>query len=228
MSVPADQNERAATAQEAALPPGFKLTELGLLPEAWQVVRLGEVFEIQQGKSLSPKSRSGSQMRPFLRTANVLWGRIDLSHLDYMHFEENEEQRLALRPGDMLVCEGGDIGQTAIWNGQIQPCYYQDHLHRLHSIHSDVEPAFYMYWMETAYTILRLYGGAGNKTTIPNLSQSRLSSFLIPLPPFAEQQEIARILQAVDAKIAAEEKRKEALAALFQSLLAELMSGGGG
>jgi hypothetical protein len=60
------------------LPAGFRLTELGPRPEAWQVMRLGEVFEIQQGKSLSPKSRSGSRMRPFLRTANVLWGRVDL------------------------------------------------------------------------------------------------------------------------------------------------------
>ncbi len=54
------------------LRPGFKVTEIGPLPEEWQVVRLGEVFEIQQVKSLSPKSRSGSRMRPFLRTANVL------------------------------------------------------------------------------------------------------------------------------------------------------------
>ncbi|MEF3274019.1 MAG: restriction endonuclease subunit S [Chloroflexus sp.] len=69
-------------------------TEIGPMPAHWRVVRLGEVFEIQQGKSLSPKSRSGSRMRPFLRTANVLWGKIDLSNLDYMHFEEAEENDL--------------------------------------------------------------------------------------------------------------------------------------
>ncbi|MEJ5349866.1 MAG: restriction endonuclease subunit S [Desulfosoma sp.] len=108
------------------LPAGFRLTELGPLPEEWRVVRLGEVFEIQQGKSLSPKSRSGSPMRPFLRTANVLWGRVDLSTLDYMHFEEAEERKLGLKAGDLLVCEGGDIGRTAIWNRQIGACYYQN------------------------------------------------------------------------------------------------------
>ncbi len=89
-------------------------------------------------------------MRPFLRTSNVLWGRIDLSTVDYMHFEEDEEQRLALKAGDLLVCEGGEIGRTAIWNGQIEPCYYQNHLHRLRSRRSDIEPVFYMYWMEVA------------------------------------------------------------------------------
>ena len=203
----------------------FKETEIGLVPEHWEVVRLGEIFEIQQGKALSPKSRFGSRMRPFLRTANILWGRIDLSNVDYMHFEESEEQRLALRAGDLLVCEGGDIGRTAIWNGQIQPCYYQNHLHRLRPNCSDVEPTFYMYWMETAWTILRLYGGAGNKTTIPNLSQSRLSSFPIPFPSLSEQRTIARVLRTVDKKLQAEEARKQALEALFKSLLNNLMTG---
>lgn len=203
----------------------LKETEIGLVPEHWEVVRLGEIFEIQQGKALSPKSRFGSRMRPFLRTANILWGRIDLSNVDYMHFEESEEQRLALRAGDLLVCEGGDIGRTAIWNGQIQPCYYQNHLHRLRPNCSDVEPTFYMYWMETAWTILRLYGGAGNKTTIPNLSQSRLSSFPIPFPSLSEQRTIARVLRTVDKKLQAEEARKQALEALFKTLLNNLMTG---
>jgi len=69
------------------IPDGYRLTELGLLPEEWRVVRLGEIFEIQQGKALSPKARSGNRKRPFLRAANVLWGRIDLTVLDEMHFE---------------------------------------------------------------------------------------------------------------------------------------------
>ncbi|GBC94964.1 Type-1 restriction enzyme EcoKI specificity protein [bacterium HR16] len=203
----------------------LKDTEIGPIPQHWQVVRLGEVFEIQQGKSLSPKSRAGTRMRPFLRTANILWGRVDLTHLDEMHFEEAEEKRLALQYGDLLVCEGGDIGRTAMWEGQIAPCYYQNHLHRLRTSRSDISPLFYMYWMDAAWRLQNLYGGAGNKTTIPNLSQSRLASFSIPLPPLSEQQEIVRILQAVDRKMEAEEGRKRALDALFQTLLHELMSG---
>ncbi|MCS7249269.1 MAG: restriction endonuclease subunit S [Anaerolineales bacterium] len=199
-------------------------TELGPLPAHWQVVRLGEVFEIQQGKSLSPKSRSGPRMRPFLRTVNVLWGRIDLTSIDEMHFEEAEEDRLALKPGDLLVCEGGDIGRTAIWEGQLPICLYQNHLHRLRARGENTLPTFYMYWMQHAWTFLGIYSGAGNKTTIPNLSRSRLSSFLIPLPPLAEQREIARILQAVDRRIQAEEAHVHALEALFRTLLHELMT----
>jgi type I restriction enzyme S subunit len=79
--------------------------------------------------------------------------------------------------------------------------------------------------MQAALTLFRLYGGTGNRTTIPNLSKSRLSSFLVPFPPLPEQEEIARLLRAVDCKIQVEEARKQALDALFQTLLHHLMTG---
>ncbi len=212
--VPLDQTE-AVELQE---------TEIGPLPTHWRVVRLEEVFDIQQGKALSRKKDKGLRPRPFLRTANVFWGRLDLSNLDQMDFSEEEEKKYALRPGDLLVCEGGDVGRTAIWEGQLKDVYYQNHLHRLRAKSQDVEPRFVMYWMQTAMTLLGLYLGTSNKTTIPNLSRSRLASFAIPLPPLPEQQEIARMLQAVDARIEAEEKKKAALEALFKTLLHHLMT----
>jgi type I restriction enzyme S subunit len=207
------------------LPEGFKMTELGPLPEEWEVVRLGKLFQIQQGKALSPSARTGGRKRPFLRTANVLWGRVDLGVLDEMHFGEEEEARLALVPGDLLVCEGGDIGRTAIWEGQLPLVLYQNHLHRLRPARAGVDPLFYMYWMQAAWLLLGLYGGAGNKTTIPNLSRSRLAAFRVPLPPLPEQRAIAEILRTVDRKIEAEESRKQALEALFKTLLHHLMTG---
>src|ERR1700674_5557017 len=90
-------------------------TELGTLPPSWRVQRFDSLFAVQQGKQVSKKNRLGDNQRPFLRTKNVFWGRLDLSDLDEMHFTEAEEKRLALKPGDLLICEGGDIGRTAIW-----------------------------------------------------------------------------------------------------------------
>jgi type I restriction enzyme S subunit len=211
---------------EAVLPEGFRMTALGPLPAEWEVVRLGELFEIQQGKALSPRTRAGARKRPFLRTANVLWGRVDLSILDEMHFDEGEEARLALVPGDLLVCEGGDIGRTAIWEGQLPLVLYQNHLHRLRPARAGVDPLFYMYWMQAAWLLLGLYGGAGNKTTIPNLSRSRLAGFPVPLPPLPEQRAIAHVLRTVQRAKEATERVIAALKELKKSLMRHLFTYG--
>ena len=94
-------------------------TELGRLPADWRVGRFDSLFDVQQGRQVSKKNRIGDNQRPFLRTKNVFWNRLDLSDLDEMHFSEADESRLALKPDDLLICEGGDIGRTAIWRGII-------------------------------------------------------------------------------------------------------------
>jgi len=175
----------------------YRETELGQVPQDWQLAELGELFSIQQGKALSPKAREGKSPAPFLRTSNVLWGRLDLSSLDEMDFTEEQLERLSLRPRDLLVCEGGEVGRTAIWHGEVERCSYQNHLHRLRVRNSQVCPEFYMYWMQAALLLLNLYIGAANRTTIANLSKSRLSKFRVPVPSFPEQRKIAAVLGAV-------------------------------
>jgi type I restriction enzyme, S subunit len=165
--------------------------------EGWNWTTLGDLFEIQQGKALSPSARRGINPCPFLRTANVLWGHLALAEVDEMDFSPEEETRFRLAPGDLLVCEGGEIGRTAIWNGELEGCYYQNHLHRLRRFRPDVDPTFVMYWMQYAFLIGRRYAGRGNETTIANLSKSRLAAFEIPHPPLAEQRAIAHILDAI-------------------------------
>ncbi len=208
------------------LPNGFKMTELGPLPEEWGAVRLGEIFEIQQGKALSRKKDKGVRPRPFLRTANVLWGRIDLTTLDFMDFASDEEKKYDLRPDDLLVCEGGEIGRTAIWSGELPGIYYQNHIHRLRCVSEDTCPQFYMYWMQAAFTLLGLYTGAGNKTTIPNLSGSRLAAFLVPSPPLPEQRAIAHVLRTVQKAKEATERVIAAARELKKSLMQHLFTYG--
>ena len=105
-------------------------TELGVLPSEWRVDRFDSLFDVQQGRQVSKGNRIGDNQLPFLRTKNVFWNRVDLVDLDQMHFSETDEKRLALKPDDLLICEGGDIGRTAIWRGAVSRCYYQNHLHR--------------------------------------------------------------------------------------------------
>lgn len=190
---------------------GLKMTDIGPLPKDWQTRKLHELFEIQQGKALSQKHKKGISPHPFLRTANVFWGRIDLVNVDWMDFSSEEINKLGLRAGDLLVCEGGDIGRTAIWDGSIDKCCYQNHLHRLRPINDEAFPLFYMYWMQAAMLILGLYIGTGNKTTIPNLSRGRLAEYLLPLPSLSEQRKIAFVLSVVQE---AKQKTENVIAAL--------------
>ena len=103
----------------------FVETEIGYLPKTWQLQRLGDVFETQLGKMLSQKAHGGDAPRPYLRNKNVQWGSIDTSDMLQMDFSEREKAKFLLRSGDLLVCEGGAPGRSAIWNGTINECYYQ-------------------------------------------------------------------------------------------------------
>ena len=212
--------------QVEEVPAGFKLTELGILPADWETFPLGELFEIKQGKSLSAKQNLGINPRLFLRTANVFWGRIDLSTIDKMDFDEAEIRQLCLKQGDLLVCEGGDIGRTAIWKGELDLCCYQNHLHRLRPLIKGVDPLFYMYWMQEAILQLGFYIGSGNKTTIPNLSQSRLKAFLLPKPEYEEQLAIAYVLSTIHRAIEAQDKVISAARELKKSLMRHLFTYG--
>lgn len=165
--------------------------------EAWTWRPLGELFEIGTGKTMSAAARKGTDKTPFLRTSNVLWDEVDISSVDEMSIPEHELPAKLLKPGDLLVCEEGEIGRAAIWNGQVEPMSFQNHLHRLRPNDRDVEPRFYVYFLQTAFTQLGLFEGEGNKTTIPNLSRSRLAKLEVPQPRLAEQQAISYILGEV-------------------------------
>jgi type I restriction enzyme S subunit len=206
----------------------FKQTKIGPIPVEWEVVHLGDVFEIKQGKALSRKKDKGISPYLFLRTANVLWGRIDLSTVDQMDFTQEEVEKFALKPGDMLVCEGGEIGRTAIWQSESGTYCYQNHLHRLRPTQQDIEPLFYVYWMQAAFLILNLYQGTANVTTIANLSRSRLSQLLLPKPSLPEQRRIAHVLSTIQREIAAQDALIAAAREVKRSLMQRLFTYGPG
>ena len=165
--------------------------------EEWTRCSLGELFEIGAGKTMSAAARNGADKTPFLRTSNVLWDEIDLSSVDEMSIPEHELPAKLLRPGDLLVCEGGEIGRAAIWGGEVEPMSFQNHVHRLRPIVEEVDARFYVYFLQSGFTQLGIYEGAGNKTTIPNLSRSRLAGLDVPQPSLAEQQAISCVLSRV-------------------------------
>jgi len=195
----------------------------------WERRRLGELFDVQQGVAMSPERREGRTPYPFLRTLNVLWGCVDLSMLDKMDFTDEEVSKLSLKPGDLLVCEGGEVGRTAIWRGEMDTCLYQNHIHRLRKLNDTIVPQFYMYWMQAAFQVFGSYSGEESKTTIPNLSGNRLKSFMFPLPPTEEQKRIAAEFKdqmaGVEKLKASIEKELEGINTLPQAILRKAFRG---
>lgn len=192
----------------------------------WAASTIGELFNIGAGKSVTPVARNGERKHPFLRTSNIFWGKIDLRGLDSMHFTDEEIASKDLRKGDLLVCEGGDIGRSAIWNSEIAKCSFQNHLHRLRPKANDIVPRFFMYYLQAGFTQLGIYEGAGNKTTIPNLSRSRLQALEVPKPEKVEQEKIAAVLWKVQRAIEVEEKLITTARELKQSTMRQLFSQG--
>jgi len=203
----------------------LKDTEIGMVPEEWEVNNIGELYNVKQGKQISAKeSKEGKIKKSFLRTSNLTWGKINILKVDSMYFTKEKFGKLKLKKGDILTCEGGDIGRTAIYDDELEECAYQNHLHRLRPKTSDTNNLFFVYWMNYAANQRKLYVFDANRTTIPNLSGSRLKNLKIPKPKLSEQQQISSTLSAIDTKIESEENKKNTLEELFKSTLHNLMT----
>ena len=194
--------------------------------EASVISTIGQLFDVAAGKTMSKAARGGGSQHPFLRTSNIGWGRVDVRKIDTMSFSEEEIRTKTLKPGDLLVCEGGEIGKAAVWNGEIGNCGFQNHLHRLRPRSDEVVPRFYMYYLQAGFTQLGIYEGAGNKTTIPNLSRSRLEGLAVPPPNRTEHAKIAAVLWKAQRAIETEEKLIATACELKQSVLRQLFSRG--
>jgi type I restriction enzyme S subunit len=175
---------------------------------------------------MSAAARSGSDRVPFLRTSNVLWDEIDLAQVDEMSISSAELVAKSVRPGDLLVCEGGEIGRAAVWDGRVPVMSFQNHLHRLRPIDDDVDARFYVYFLQSAFTQLGIFEGAGNRTTIPNLSRNRLAALDVPHPPVHEQQSIARVLSKVREAVTVHERATETAVELKHAVMSNLFTRG--
>ena len=119
---------------------------VGRLPNHWKVCALNYRYEVALGKMLDEKRIRGSFLAPYLRNIDVQWGLINVVDLPEMDFEGGDLIRYALRPGDLLVCEGGEVGRAAIWTSQLEPCFYQKALHRLRCRYPAADDARFMFY----------------------------------------------------------------------------------
>jgi type I restriction enzyme, S subunit len=163
------------------------------LPKGWAWATLGDIADSTLGKMLDRGKERGGQRVPYLRNVNVQWGRIDVDDLLEMEMSADEQEFFSLRKGDLLVCEGGEVGRAAIWNAPIEGVAFQKALHRVRPLGS-VDSKYLMYFFRFAVQtgeLLRYVTGS----TIKHLPQRMLKQVRIPVPPLTEQRRIVATLE---------------------------------
>ena len=165
------------------------------IPESWVWTSIGELFEHNTGKALNASNRDGKMM-DYITTSNLYWDRFDLSVVKQMWFTEEELWRCTAKKGDLLICEGGDIGRAAIWNYDYD-IRIQNHIHRLRA-YTPICTMF-VYYTLYLYKHTGLIGGKG--IGIQGLSSNALHKLLLPLPSITEQKRIVDKIEFVIASI---------------------------
>ena len=163
------------------------------LPENWEICSIMAIAEVDLGKALD-KNKNTGKFYPYLRSVNIKWNEIDLSDIKEMQFEKDELQRYSIIKGDLLICEGGDVGRCCIWSSD-ETIYYQNALHRVR-FHGGCKPKYFLYFMmyleHTGY-LKRISNGV----TIKHLTKTVLTTIPFMLPPIAEQKRIVDEIEKI-------------------------------
>lgn len=164
------------------------------LNEHWMHKKLGDCCSSELGKTLD-EGRNTGKYRPYLCALNVLWGKIDTTVIKQMRIEDEDLNRYLVKKGDLLVCEGGEIGRCAIWDSDDE-IYYQNALHRVR-FYDNYDSTFFMYLL-CYYNDLNLIEKFGKGLTIKHLNQASFRSIPVSVPDLPAQRRIAAILSAAD------------------------------
>ncbi|MHB1241450.1 MAG: restriction endonuclease subunit S, partial [Gammaproteobacteria bacterium] len=192
------------------------------MPEDWDVSSVGTEFTVQLGKMLDAAKNVGIS-KPYIGNRAVQWGRIDLEELATVPMAPSDMQRFRLRRGDLLVCEGGEIGRAAIWDDPIAECYYQKALHRLRpkcGYDIFLMMSFLQLWTSTNYL-----SNYVTQTSIAHLPKDKLEVVPLPRPAPTEQRAIAEALSDVDGLLVALDKLIAKKRAIKQAAMQQLLTG---
>ncbi len=203
----------------------LRKTEIGPVPERWEVVRLGEIIAATQYGISMRGNREGRY--PILRMNNLVEGRVDVSDLQYVDLDEHDLKKFKLKENDLLFNRTNSyelVGKTSIFDLS-EDFVFASYLIRVEPNLNKTEAKFLNYYLNWEKTQSRLKMLATRGVSQSNINATKLKDFRIPLPTLRDQATMAHILSSIDQKIAVEENKKRALEALFKTLLNELMTG---
>ena len=162
------------------------------IPESWSWCTLGEIYTHTTGKALKKTNNKGT-LRKYITTSNLYWNTFDFTEVREMYFTDDELEKCTIKKGDLILCNGGDVGRAAIWNYNYDICY-QNHVSRLRPKDKDINNSFFLYLI-MIYKQQGMLNGKG--VGITSLSASDLLSAIVPLPPYSEQKRIVEKIECL-------------------------------
>ena len=180
------------------------------IPDSWEWVTLQTIATSSLGKTLD-KAKNKGNLKPYLCSINVYWDGIDLTTVKEARLEENELPKYLLRPGDLLICEGGDVGRSAVWEST-QEMYYQNALHRVR-FYGGINPHYFQLLLE-CYKGNQILDAYSKGMTIRHLVQTALNTIVFPLPPLSEQTRIVNAVKRLLPYLHSYDKAEQKLTAL--------------
>lgn len=187
----------------------------------WNSYRFADITSSRLGKMLDAKQQTGKYPYPYLANANVQWFRFETDNLNQMDFNEADQKEFALEDGDLLVCEGGEIGRCAVWHNQIQPCYFQKALHRVRCNQDVVMPDYLAWWFKFNCDNKGFAAIEGAKATIAHLPGAKLKELSVVVPPILLQDEFVLFVKQVDKSKVVVQQALDKAQLLFDSLMQE-------
>jgi restriction endonuclease S subunit len=167
----------------------------------WDMTPLGEIADVKLGKMLDKTKHRAGRLMPYLRNVNVRWGSIETHDLLEMYFEEDELERFGLAAGDVLVCEGGEPGRAALWDGRMPDLKYQKALHRVR-FKVPYEPKLLVYFLQ-ALAKTKEWKDRFQGATIKHFTREMFIELPVPVPPMEKQRRIVAELDAEAAQMQA-------------------------
>jgi type I restriction enzyme, S subunit len=133
---------------------------------------------------------------PYLRVANVQDGYLDLTEVKTIEALPADVEHLRLRPGDVLMTEGGDfdkLGRGAVWRGEIDPCIHQNHIFRVRLDQNAVLPAFFEAVLQSPYAKSYFLRASKQTTNLATINMTQLKAFPVPAAHMEEQRKFCMI-----------------------------------
>ena len=175
------------------------------------------LFSHNTGKALNASKTDGVSLT-YITTSNVYWNSFELDNLKIMPFNDSEIEKCTVKKGDLLVCEGGDIGRAAIWQFENE-IRIQNHLHRLRP-YDRIYTKFYYYIMYLYKANGRING---NGIGLQGLSSNALHNIIVPVPPVEEQKRIVDSIDSVLSLIEQIESHKQNLSSQIDNIKSKIL-----